>query len=260
MPKPNTAPVVKRDGLHLQDYDNPIPLGSPQWVEWLEHNKSFRFQGESIGYEIQPGTGFLDFEDITFTAFKSKNGKYWNAQRRVNGTLRGQYIGSHQDLTYQRMMDVGLILNSKNYYREGQKRGRSLGGSVEKSYAESHTEYKTEIETSPRAADEIAQLKTELEEYKAKCNALEIKLQGTEKALEHEREDAKRYYPLWRKYPDLERQNRRLKQKLEDYSLTPLKTLDTWIEANQIRMDTRTADKLRSYREYLARSSMSADS
>jgi hypothetical protein len=34
----------------------------------------------------------------------------------------------------------------------------------------------------------------------------------------------------------------------------PLKTLESWIEANSVDLKPRTADKLRAYREYLLRS------
>jgi predicted RNase H-like nuclease (RuvC/YqgF family) len=94
------------------------------------------------------------------------------------------------------------------------------------------------------------ELENELSEYKSQVKKLQ-------KALEHETEDAKRYYVFWRKYPDLERQNKRLQEQVDAFEAAPLKILDDWIAANGIDLQSGRADALRAYREYLLRSSRS---
>lgn len=168
MPKPNSAPQMKRDGLHLEGCSNPIPLGSQQWLDWLQdsNNKSFRFEGQTTGHELSPDGKFVTFRELTFTAVKSKNGKLWNAQKRVQGKLRGQYLGTPEELTWERMTEVALTLNSERYYSEGKRRGRSPKGDDEQSHTEEIMRYKTVSTPPSETCDEIEQLRAEVERLK----------------------------------------------------------------------------------------------
>ena len=198
--KTTQAPLVTLDGL--TDSALPAVMSIPRtrgempksgWLEWLECHDRFKFENPSGG---------------KFTAYKSAK-SYWTAQRRVQGKLRHEYLGASSDLTYElleqaaRKMDMG----NSAYWREKYPDPRT----EQESNVESHKEKKYEtIRESP------AQNAAEVEELKRQVAELELKLASTEKKLERESSDAQRYYVLWRKYPDLERQFNRKAEKLEE--------------------------------------------
>jgi hypothetical protein len=233
MPKPNSAPQVKRDGLHLEGYSNPIPLGSQQWVDWLQDssNKSFRFEGQSIGHDLSPDGKLVSFRELTFTAVKSKNGKLWNAQKRVQGKLRGQYLGTPEELTWERMTEVALTLNSERYYSEGKRRGLPPKKADEESCTEELIRYKTVSNEPSQTCDEIEQLKSELEKAQQTISNQALLLELAQKdvresqalvtaykeqweleanelarKLTKEEQDAARYYQGWRKLQSVEKE------------------------------------------------------
>jgi hypothetical protein len=70
-----------------------IVIGSPEWFEWLDATPSFRYE----------------FEFRSFTARYYGKG-YWNAYRKRFGKLRQQYLGKTEDLTIERLDEVGKIL------------------------------------------------------------------------------------------------------------------------------------------------------
>lgn len=169
-----------------------IEILNSGWLGWLECHNRFRFENPDGG---------------KFTAYKSGKG-YWTAQRRVHGKLRHEYLGASSDLTYEVLDQTGrkMDMGDSAYWREKYPDPRA----VHKSDVESHKKnYETVSETSLQAVAEIEDLKRQAAE-------LELKLSGMEKKLERESSDAQRYYVLWRKYPDLERQFKWKEQKLNE--------------------------------------------
>lgn len=161
------APLVTLDGL--ADPALPTMMSVPKtraqmrksgWLEWLQRHSRFKFENPHGG---------------KFTAYKSAKG-YWTAQRRVQGKLRHEYLGSSSDLTYElldqtaRKMDMG----NSAYWREKYPDPRA----EQKSPVESHSSfYETVSQLSTSATDEIEQLKRQIAE-------LELKLSNSEKKLE----------------------------------------------------------------------------
>jgi hypothetical protein len=152
------AALVHDGALYLPSKSTPIQIGSAEWLEWLKSAKKFRFS-HSQGHEVQPGSGIISFRDLTFTAFRAgKNSPYWNAQRRKSGDLRTRYLGRDEDLTYETMLEVALMLD------KGSTKDESKQRSLKSTRSESHRndDYATDGELSSQAADEIAKLKAEV--------------------------------------------------------------------------------------------------
>jgi len=120
-----TEAALVHDGeLHLPSKSTPIKIGSDEWRSWLKDARKFRFS-HAQGHEVQPGSGIISFRDLTFTAFRAgKDKPYWNAQRRKGGDLRTRYLGRDEDLTYETMVEVALMLD-KGSTKDGGKQ-RSL--------------------------------------------------------------------------------------------------------------------------------------
>ncbi len=87
------ATIIDFKGIHLED--RLIPTESQEWGEWLMTAKSFRFE---ITLETWIDGRVPVMEVQTFTGVKLSKG-YWQAQKRVNGTLRREHLGRH--LNYQ---------------------------------------------------------------------------------------------------------------------------------------------------------------
>src|SRR4028119_139166 len=87
-----------------------IKVDSPEWFAWLEEQKSFRFEC-SYTWHIQ--AGIADIKSATCTVIKQ--GKYWNAQKRVSGRLRRYYLGTSDKLTYDGLCEAAktLTINAK---------------------------------------------------------------------------------------------------------------------------------------------------
>lgn len=173
--------------LYLPSTSTPIPIGSNEWLEWLRAARKFKFS-HSKGYEVHPGSGIISFRDLTFTAFRAgKDKPYWNAQRRKQGDLRTRYLGRDEDLTYQSMLDVALLLD-KGSTKDERKRQAPKSPSLESHSGnyetnsqlvdkESHKEkYETETQPTSQSTDEIAKLKDELERITQDRDALLIRL------------------------------------------------------------------------------------
>jgi hypothetical protein len=173
--------------LYLPSTSAPIPIGSNEWLEWLKTARKFKFS-HSQGYEVHPGSGIISFRDLTFTAFRAgKDKPYWNAQRRKQGDLRTRYLGRDEDLTYQSMLDVALLLD-KGSTKDERKRQAPKSPSLESHNNEYETnhelvnkeshnrKYETETQPTSQATDEIAKLKDELERITQDRDALLIRL------------------------------------------------------------------------------------
>lgn len=130
-----TEAALVHDGeLHLPSKSTPIKIGSDEWRFWLKDAKKFRFS-HSQGREIQPGSGIISFRDLTFTAFRAgKDKPYWNAQRRKQGVLSTRYLGRDEDLTYETMVEIALMLDKGSTKDEGKQR------SLKSTRSESHSD------------------------------------------------------------------------------------------------------------------------
>lgn len=98
-------PVVKDNRLVTYDLDQDaiildLDLNNsadwPYWLEFLGHNRSFR-------YETQAGH---------FTALKEKRGSgyKWYAHRRLQGQLKRRYLGVNDNLTAQKLRETAVDL------------------------------------------------------------------------------------------------------------------------------------------------------
>lgn len=102
MPK-GKIPVVMAEPtgsymVHDPKMSSPIPIGSPEWFEWLQGNHSFRFEG---------------FTSFTAMRERRKRWLYWYAYARVhNSTLRTAYLGKSEKLTLARLLEVGQKLQN----------------------------------------------------------------------------------------------------------------------------------------------------
>jgi hypothetical protein len=150
-----TAALVTLDGLH--DPALPAVMNIPRtksempksgWLEWLEKTNRFKFEGS---------------DGSKFTAYKSPK-HYWTAQRRVQGKLRHEYLGSSNELTYQTLDQTARKMNMGDlaYWREKYPDPRAN----QQTNSESHTKtsYETVAETSEQNAAEIENLKQQLAE------------------------------------------------------------------------------------------------
>lgn len=138
------AALVHEGELHLPSKNTPIKIGSDEWLEWLKDARKFRFS-HSQGHEVQPGSGIISFRDLTFTAFRAgKDKPYWNAQRRKQGVLSTRYLGRDEDLTYETMVEIALMLDKGSTKDEGKQR------SLKSTRSESHSNenYATQLPNS----------------------------------------------------------------------------------------------------------------
>jgi len=161
------APLVTLDGL--SDPALPAIMAVPKtrvemsksgWLEWLECHNRFKFENPHGG---------------KFTAYKSAK-NYWTAQRRVQGKLRHEYLGSSSDLTYELLDQVARKMGMGNsaYWREKYPDPRS----EHKLHVQSHKEsYETVSKSSSQTSNEVDELKRQIAE-------LELKLSMTERNLE----------------------------------------------------------------------------
>jgi len=82
-------------GILEPDEGLTIDLESPQWLEWLETNKSFRYCPKS--------------SDSPFTV--TREGEYWYGYRKQQGKLHKRYIGKSEKLTTAKLEEIASLLN-----------------------------------------------------------------------------------------------------------------------------------------------------
>lgn len=88
------------DDQHLATDNNKlIKLDTPAFLNWLESNKSFRFEA---------GTGGCD----SYRARKEtlSGVDYWYAVKKVNGKLHKRFIGKSEDVTHPRLIEVSKLI------------------------------------------------------------------------------------------------------------------------------------------------------
>ena len=79
-----------------------IDLESPQWLEWLETHKSFRYC--PVG------------ESAPFTA--RREGEYWYGYRKRRGELHKRYLGKAKEVTIANLEETASLLNLPNKPRD----------------------------------------------------------------------------------------------------------------------------------------------
>ncbi len=89
-------PAVRDGLLHTTPHEAPVRVGTPRWLSWLRHARSFTFAGTAG----------------TFTArHEERSGRgYWYAYRQRDGALRKVYLGRSTDLTLQRLEQAAQAL------------------------------------------------------------------------------------------------------------------------------------------------------
>ncbi len=89
-------PAVHDGLLHTDPPEEPVPLGTPQWFDWLREARSFTFAG---------ATG-------SFTArHEQRSGRrFWYAYRQRDGVLRKAYLGRSAEMTLQRLEQAADVL------------------------------------------------------------------------------------------------------------------------------------------------------
>jgi hypothetical protein len=85
-------PYITENSTYLTTEDGQISLESPDFLQWLEINSSFRFEaGEN---------SFRGRKD------KLPTGIYWYAYKKVSGKLHKRYIGKTEEVNYTRLHQV----------------------------------------------------------------------------------------------------------------------------------------------------------
>ena len=101
--------LCDQDGLHIGS--RVMPIGSDEWLNWLEANKSFRFE---CPYHLQIQGGFTRVDTANFSAIKQ--GNYWQAHKKVKGKLRREHLGKAEILTYELMCETAYRICSDHYW------------------------------------------------------------------------------------------------------------------------------------------------
>lgn len=86
---------IIKDGF-LENGKKPIPIGSKMWFEWLSTAKKFSFKYPNGGFMAQ--------------CERRRNHSYWYAYKRQGGRLYKAYLGKTEDLTLERLQQVGGTL------------------------------------------------------------------------------------------------------------------------------------------------------
>lgn len=102
--------LIVRDRILTGFSSEPIRVGTQQWYAFLRTGKKFRYEPAQRGSSLR--FGFSCRNNLIRDNF------YWYAYRKVNGKLRQEYIGTNENMDYQRLQDVAdrLSLDDYNYW------------------------------------------------------------------------------------------------------------------------------------------------
>ena len=131
-------------GILEPDEGLTIELESPQWLEWLETHKSFRYCPKS--------------SSSPFTV--TREGEYWYGYRKQQGKLHKRYIGKSEKLTTAKLEEIASLLNAP-----AQPRSKNVEQSV------------TEQSVTPSSNDigqlwqAVTEVRSQLEELRGKLPA-----------------------------------------------------------------------------------------
>lgn len=186
-------------GIFEQPSGKCVEVGTSDWWNWLESDeaKSFRFE--------------TDHGVKSYTARKEtiqSKGYFWYAYKKVDKRLHKSYIGKTAELTLERLEAVAGSLGQpkaiKLHTELGNQGENELPSELHNLVGNPESEIDklrarlTELEQSN---SELQSANESLEKQLSECSMQKADIQ---RAYEREADDAKRYYPGWRKLPGLE--------------------------------------------------------
>lgn len=190
-----------------------IRVGSPEWFQWLEDNRSFH-------YSCSQGH---------FTANKNSKG-YWYAQRRSEGNLLQHYLGQSPKLTLEGLQDAASKLTLAMI--ENRPSNRLVKALEEQSCKSCMTEEERLRQSSKgELIDLVVHLKEKLQDYKTEHQAtsqtkdeIELKARLAEVEAQLKKKDSElaeatnKIEVLEKESRDLETANQDLEKQLSEYS------------------------------------------
>lgn len=184
-----SAVLVSNDQLILPS--GSVPVESEAWFQWLEENKSFRFEADirvNQRLEVSPGNFRLvpHIESVSFSATKEVRNAahnpdhYWFATRKVNGKIRKAYMGKGgRLLTLEKLKTVALKLAGSIPDADFPVKALNDEFQVKQLCETERVENRVDASDS----GELAKLRAEVEKWKSRAIALQKQLkQETERA------------------------------------------------------------------------------
>jgi len=156
--------LCDQDGLHIGN--RVVPIGSGEWLKWLDVNKSFRFE---CPHHNQPQGGFTRVDTANFSAIKQ--GNYWQARKKISSRLRREHLGKAETLTYELMRETACRICSNQYW--------------ESYRAEKRSRVKSHKNRSETLSNSILRGKTEDEALIQKVHEIERELNQSKDELEY---------------------------------------------------------------------------
>jgi len=98
-----THKSIVKENMLLSEPD-PIEVGSPLWYEWLSTARKFSFKSQLGSFVAQHEM--------------RRNKAYWYAYRRQGGKLYKSYLGKTEELTLERLQQVGLSIAGHSLIQE----------------------------------------------------------------------------------------------------------------------------------------------
>lgn len=97
----NKIPVVEKGTVTDKGYS--VSKHNPEWLEWLNSNKSFRYEPS----QTEKG----------FTVRKERS-EYWYGYRKISGELHKVYIGKSDELSVELLEEGAYKLNNPTPRKE----------------------------------------------------------------------------------------------------------------------------------------------
>lgn len=114
-----TTPTIRDATLHFyeDEQETSIVVGSARWFEWLQEGTSTTFSFRS--------------PDGSYTARKEsagnhRGGRYWKVYLKRQGVLYRAYLGKSEDLTFERLNEVALMLAKRHFGQLARQPGQVI--------------------------------------------------------------------------------------------------------------------------------------
>jgi hypothetical protein len=149
--------LVRGNELYAPKYPSNVILDTNTWFEWLEENKSFRFE--------------CSFGNISIIKDERN---YWTASKKVEGELRRKRLGVSRSITYQKLVDSAKLICIDALWKDYKGKRKSTTKKKELDSSFQAEKLRTELQ---KQAEEIACLGAKLEAVSQnyKCVTEEIK-------------------------------------------------------------------------------------